>query len=119
METFTNTPLIEQIQGSDPLLRDVRHAEEHGPTVGLRVKVTGPFGVQEVDPDEHAVGQRGQGQLHNDPLLAHPREPEHQNEVGGGDGSGKNFSCSCKLSCFNNTKKLFLTTIQLFRPMWS
>ena len=92
METFTNTPLIEQIQGSDPLLRDVRHAKEHGSAVGLRVKVPGPLGLQEVDSDEHAVGQRGQGQLHNNPLLAHPREPEHQDEVGRGDGSGKIFS---------------------------
>ncbi len=56
-------------QGSDPLLWDVRHVEEHGSTVGIRIQVSGSPGLQEVDPDEHAARQRGKGQLHDHAFL--------------------------------------------------
>ena len=77
-----NVKMPNMLQRPNPLLRDVRHVEEHGSTFGIRLQVPGSSGLQKVDPYEHAVGQRGQGKLHNDALLVDPRELEHQDEVG-------------------------------------
>jgi hypothetical protein len=77
--------------------------------------VPGSVGLQEVDPDEHAVGQRGQGQLYDHPLLPYPRELEHQDEVGRGDGSGKKLFMKANLFCKDEKMTLFKTTVQLFQ----
>ena len=53
--------------------------------------MSGSFGFQEVDPDESADRRRGHGPLHDDPLLAHQRKPQHQDEGGGRNGSGLIF----------------------------
>ena len=67
-----NVKMQVMLQRPNPLLRDVRHVEEHGSTFGIRIQMPGSSCLQKVDPDEHAVGQRGQGELHDDLVLVDP-----------------------------------------------
>ena len=82
------TFIVSTFQGPDLLHRNVRHVEEHGSTIGLRIKVSGSIGLQEVDPDESTDRRRGHGPLHHDLVLAHQGEPEHQDEGCRRNGSG-------------------------------
>jgi len=65
----------------DSLHRDVRHAEEHGPTVGVRQQMPESARVQETNQDEYAGGRWRQSELYHHAIRSDSWESQYKNAM--------------------------------------